>query len=380
MAKKGLNIYKRKDGRWEGRYIKNRGENDKPEWGYLYASNYREIEQLLLQTEQLSDERAIRNPSVRKSDFLFETVAFEWLAFSKIEWRESTYIRYANLLQTYLLPTFQNRAVSALRWQDIESLCVCLRSSGRADQHGLSEKTVSDILSVLRRILHYAQANGINVDTAIFNVEVKRTVQPLRILSIGEQRRLQCYLSSHIDSLNLGILVCLYTGIRIGELCALQWHDISLTEKTLYIHQTLQRVQKPLPGKTKTHVIVTPPKSPCSNRVIPIPCALLHEIKKYPLERTGYFLTGSFEKKIEPRTVQYRFKKVLANCQIDDVNFHILRHTFATRCVEANVEIKTLSEILGHSNVSITMNRYVHPSLEMKRLSMDKFSQYMSVK
>lgn len=366
MAKKGLNIHNRKDGHGEARCIKKQGEDPKTEWGYLYASSYCEA--------------AASTPGVRKNDLLFEAVASEWLAFSKIEWRESTYVRYANLLRTYLLPSFQKRTVSSLRRQDAEALCVLLRSGGSSGQRGLSEKTISDILSVLRRVLHYAQSNEIHVDSSIFNVEVKRTTQPLRILSVGEQHRLQCYLGDHIDPLNLGILVCLYTGIRIGELCALQWSDISLTEKTLYIHQTLQRIQKPLPDQNKTHVIITPPKSPCSNRVIPISSALLREMKKYPLERTGYFLTGSVEKMIEPRTVQYRFKKVLRSCQIDDVNFHILRHTFATRCVEANVEIKTLSEILGHSNVTITMNRYVHPSLEMKRLSMDKVSRYMSVK
>lgn len=380
MAKKGLNIYKRKDGRWEARYIKKREDGGKTDWGYLYTSTYDEAESRLLQIIQCSAGQTAHKTIEQSSEPLFETVAEDWFAFFKNEWKESTYMRYTNLFRAYLQPAFQNRTISSIRWQDAEALCTQLRSTGKRDKSGLSEKTLADILSVLRRILHYAQSNGITVDSAIFGVEVKRTVKPLRILNIAEQHRLQNYLCNHIDPVNLGILLCLHTGIRIGELCALKWDDISLTEKTLYIHQTMQRIQKPIPDQSKTHVIVTPPKSPCANRLIPIPRNLLGELKKYPLEKTGYFLTGSSEKLIEPRTVQHRFKKVLRSCQIDDVNFHILRHTFATRCVEANVDIKSLSEILGHSNVNITMNRYVHPSLEMKRLNMDKFSRYIAVK
>lgn len=311
------------------------------------------------------------------NDPLFERVVDEWLTFSKIEWHESTYMRYTNLLQNYLYPAFQGQPISSIRRWDAEDLCVQLRSCGGKGQNGLSEKTVSDLLSVLRRVLHYARSNGIAVDTSIFSIETKRTPKPLRILSLAEQHCLQHYIYHHIDSINLGILICIHTGIRIGELCALKWDDISLTEKTLYIHKTMQRLQKQIPDRNKTHVIITAPKSPCSNRLIPISRSLLCELKKYPLEQNGYFLTGSSEKTIEPRTVQRRFKKILKACQIEDVNFHILRHTFATRCVEANVDIKTLSEILGHSNVTITMNRYVHPSMEMKRMSMDKVSHYI---
>lgn len=311
------------------------------------------------------------------NDSLFEKVVEEWLTFSKIEWHESTYMRYTNLLQNYLYPAFQGQLISSIRWRDAEELCVQLRSCGGRARNGLSEKTVSDLLSVLRRVLHYARSNGIAVDTAIFSIETKRTPKPLRILSLAEQHCLQRYICDHIDPINLGILICIHTGIRIGELCALEWDDISLTEKTLYIHKTMQRLQKQTPDRSKTHVIITAPKSPCSNRLIPISRSLLCELKKYPLEQNGYFLTGSSEKTIEPRTVQRRFKKILKACQIEDVNFHILRHTFATRCVEATVDIKTLSEILGHSNVMITMNRYVHPSMEMKRMSMDKVSHYI---
>ena len=130
----------------------------------------------------------------------------------------------------------------------------------------------------------------------------------------------------------------------------------------------------------KTHIIIAAPKSSSANRVIPIPNTLLKILSQYPMEKTGYFLSGSLSEVVEPRRIQYRFHKILKECGIDRKNFHVLRHTFATRCVEANIDIKTLSEILGHSSVSITMNRYVHPSLSLKRDSMEKLADFIAVK
>ena len=142
----------------------------------------------------------------------------------------------------------------------------------------------------------------------------------------------------------------------------------------------MQRIQKRTSENKKTHIIIAAPKSSSANRVIPISNALLKILSQYPMEKTGYFLSGSLSEVVEPRRIQYRFHKILKECGIDRKNFHVLRHTFATRCVEANIDIKTLSEILGHSSVSITMNRYVHPSLSLKRDSMEKLADFIAVK
>ena len=184
----------------------------------------------------------------------------------------------------------------------------------------------------------------------------------------------------HWDALNLGILLCLFTGIRVGELCALSWDNISLNDNTLYISQTAQRLQKQIPEGKQTHIIVASPKSRAANRTIPISNTLLGLLKQYPLEQTGYFLSGSSAEIVEPRRIQYRFHKVLKECGLERKNFHVLRHTFATRCIEANIDIKTLSELLGHSSVNITMNRYVHPTLKLKRDSMEKLADFIAVK
>lgn len=169
----------------------------------------------------------------------------------------------------------------------------------------------------------------------------------------------------------IGVLICLYTRIRIGELCAMQWKDISLAEGLLYISKTVQRVQQLDNPFQKTKLCVFPPKSVNSKRIIPIPKTLLDILIPFEGNSDDYVLTGK-AKCADPRTMQYHFKKFLRACNIEDTNFHTLRHTFATHCIEMGFDIKTLSEILGHSSVNITLDRYVHSSLKMKQESMNK--------
>ena len=168
--------------------------------------------------------------------------------------------------------------------------------------------------------------------------------------------------------------------MRVGEICALRWEDISIKEQTIFVHQTMQRIQTDQNIGCKTKVIVTTPKSACSIRTIPMPEDLAQIIAEYQTSNTGYFLTGSNERYMEPRTMQNRFKAVLIQCGIRDVNYHLLRHTFATRCIELGFDVKTLSEILGHASINITMNRYVHPSMELKRKNMQRLSDFIAVK
>ena len=378
MARKGLNIYKRKDGRWEARYIKSRSAQGKPQYGYLYATSYHEARDNLQKAIQMLNAGAITK--VALMNYKFDDVSAEWLENSSTGFKESTYIRYRTLIKRYLTPAFDQLSLVEITGERVCGFCKELEKHGKKDGTGLSPKTISDILSVLRRILHYAQDQSISVDVTVFNVKVRQTQKSLEILSLSEQVILQEYLENHPDPLNLGILLCMYTGIRIGELCALTWGKISFSNKTLCICQTMQRIQRRTLENTKTHIIIDTPKSKSANRTIPISGALLKISDSYPLNKAGYFLSGSSSEIIEPRRVQCRFHKVLEECGVDGKNFHVLRHTFATRCVEANVDIKTLSEILGHSSVNITMNRYVHPSLSLKRDSMEKLADLITVK
>ena len=378
MARKGENIYKRKDGRWEGRYIKTRTQSGKVCYGYVYAKTYRETK-LKLAAAMTQEKTELSYNSNSNESPLFGEFAQDWLEHISPKIKESSYNKYRNMIALYLCPTFGEIPLHLLTHDRIETGCNDLLQSGGQNGTGLSQKTVYDTLSLIRRILNHAIQLGERVSCDGRSVKIKQGASEMRVLSRREQDCLHQYLSSHPTSSNLGILISLFTGLRIGEICALRWEDISLSEGTLYVHQTMQRIQDHSESKKKTKVVITSPKSLCSIRSIPIPSELVQMIADSMTVPTGFFLTNS-DTYMEPRTMQNRFKKVLKACSIDPANYHALRHTFATRCIELGFDVKSLSEILGHATVNITMNRYVHPSMELKKENMSRLSVLFAVK
>jgi len=384
MSKKGENIYKRKDGRWEGRYIKSRTTDGKAVYGSVYAATYREVKTKLI-AAAASISPVTSEPaqiSRAESHEQFESVATEWLEDIRPQVKESTYNKYRNLLESYVLPEIGETLLCGMTQDLIKSHCDGLLLQGGQEKTGLSAKTVSDVLSVIRSVLRFAAKTGKPVSFDAQSIRIKQSITEMRVLSLSEQERLCQHLSSDLTPANIGILVCLFTGIRVGEVCALQWEDISLSDQTIHVHQTMQRVQnkQETGATTKTRVIVTTPKSACSIRTIPIPDILAEYIARHKTSGTGYFLTNSRQSYMEPRVLQARFKQVLKKCSVEAANYHSLRHTFATRCIELGFDVKSLSEILGHASVNITMNRYVHPSMELKRENMRRLSDLIAVK
>lgn len=375
MPRKGENIYKRKDGRWEGRYIKSRSLEGKPVYGYVYAKTYRDVKAKLHATSYSPS--VVPEPAL--SPDLFGTLAQEWLNSTRLQTKESTVNKYRNLLDSYILPACGKQPLSGFSYDYIEDHCQKLLSSGGKSGCGLSPKTVSDTLSVIRNVLKFAIKKGKTVPCDGSNIQIKQAQKGMRVLSKTEQEKLCQYLYSDLNSYNIGILLCLFTGLRVGEICALRWEDISFSEQVIYVHQTLQRIQDKSHTGKKTRIVITTPKSACSIRTIPIPDALLKTLKASKTVSTGYVLTNSSDRFVEPRTMQNRFKMALKKAAIDPANFHTLRHTFATRCIELGFDVKSLSEILGHATVNITMNRYVHPTLELKKENMQKLSSLLAV-
>jgi integrase len=373
LSRKGENIYKRKDGRWEGRYIKSR-INLKVRYGYVYGKTYKETRQKL--TELRSNVMESQKETVTPNG-TFKTCAVAWLSEKECVIKHSTCIKYSNMLDKYVIPDIGKLDIGLIGYDCISELCNNLLRNGGKLNNGLSTKTVSDILSVVKSVLKYASRSNYKIDTSAFDVSVKTKYKPIRVLSVQEQTKLMDYLTSNISDINIGIMFSLFTGIRIGELCALTWGDISMEAHTIYISKTLQRVQTPQ-GIKKTAVTITEPKSENSNRHIPIP-QILYDMLNPSNNKSFYILTNS-EKYIEPRLMEYHFSKVISKCGISNANFHALRHTFATRCIEVGFDVKSLSEILGHANVNITLNRYVHPSEDSKRENMDRLSQLFAVK
>lgn len=375
MPKKGENIYKRKDGRWEGRYIKSRTVSGKIIYGYVYARSYRETKEKL-KTKSILCSSQVTN----KNDLAFSCLASEWFESIKLHTKISTQNKYYNMLTNYILPEYRNQPFNAITYDFIETHCKFLLESGGRKGNGLSPKTVNDVLAIIRNISKFAIRKGIYVACDAASVQIRQNIKPMRILSNAEQSQLCEHILKNPEACSIGILVCLFTGLRIGEICALRWEDISFSEQSIYIHHTLQRIQIHQGNKAKTEVVMTTPKSPCSIRKIPLPDEIAKILILNQKSSSGYVLTNDDYKFIEPRTMQNKFKKILKAAGIENANFHALRHTFATRCVELGFDVKTLSEILGHATVNITMNRYVHPTYEMKKKNMQKSSGLLAVK
>ncbi len=302
----------------------------------------------------------------KNKSITLEEIIDSWLLYKRCKLKESTYYRYQYIIKKYILPSLGKEKIVYLQHYDFNLFIDKLIDS-------LSPKTAKDIIIVLKSILKYAERKY-NFDFKLDLITLpKYQPEEIQILSKKEKQQLEemCYKNATFR--NIGILICLNTGIRIGEICALTWKNINLERDTLVINKTMQRIYK---DKNNTIILIDTPKSKKSIREIPISKKLhnlLLEIKNNnKFNGDEFFLTGENNKFIEPRNYQYMFKKCLNECNIKEYNFHALRHTFATNCIEIGMDVKSLSEILGHASVDITLNKYVHSSLKTKKIYLEK--------
>ncbi len=361
MSKRGENIYKRKDGRWEGRYIKSRDCSGRPRLGYIYGKTYREVK------DKLRTIKA-RQPHCSGGRSQFCRYCDEWLLLRRNCVKQSTYIKYHGIINNHIKP-----ALGGLSLQHMNTVSAEKFSHMLLTEKGLSPKTVRDILVALRAVIQYAKRQtGEN-----FEMEVlypKESKKEMRVLSIEEQNRLTAFLLCEPSPVKFGIMLALLTGMRIGEVCALRWRDICLDTGEVHVRATMQRLQvlEPADGK-KTKVVIGEAKSYASCRTIPLTGTALKLCQKMHTDDPhAFILTALPDRFMEPRALQYHMKKYTRSCGLSDIHFHTLRHTFATRCVEVDFEVKSLSEILGHASAKVTLDRYVHSSMELKRNNMKK--------
>ena len=364
---KGENIFRRKDGRWEARYIKGRELDGKIKYGFCYGKSYREAKEKVTQCK--ADVLAGKTAS---QSALHHRLAFycdEWLRKKKKKVRESTYIKYTTNLEKHIKPRLGNCYPQGLTSDNADDFTEALLFEDE-----LAAKTVHDILVVLHGVLRYTatQLPGYSAININYPQEI---YTEMCVLSCDEQKQLMKYLLTDTDPCKFGLLFMLITGVRIGELCALKWSNIDLKANTVHIAATLQRLHNTTAdGGSQTHIVIGAPKSKKSIRTIPLNDYDAALCRRFAGRDDTYLLTGT-ENYMEPRTLEYRFQKYTQECGLEGVHPHTLRHTFATRAVEAGFDIKSLSEILGHSSTAITLERYVHSSLALKRTNMEKLDK-----
>ena len=297
-------------------------------------------------------------------------VAILWKKDKQQYVKQSTLSAYALILENHILPTFGNKR--QLHEKDVQDFTLLKL------QEGLSQKTVKDILIVLKMIQKFGQKHEILPMTewsVKFPTEQKKNV--LEVLSIANQKKIMQYVKDNFTFRNLGIYICLSTGMRIGEICALKWSDINLSTETISVNHTIERIYIIEDDKRHTELVIGTPKTQNSMREIPISNELLKIIR--PLKKVmndNYFILTNEAKPTEPRTYRNYYKQLLKDLDIPDLKFHGLRHSFATRCIESQCDYKTVSVILGHANISTTLNLYVHPNIEQKKKCINKMFKY----
>ena len=356
--KKSFSVYQRRDGRFEGRIPDGKKEDGKRKFRYVLARS----------REQVVEKMAEICGSYR-AESCTKTVAEIYTEYhSSIQYRvkESTAANYMMKAQKHILPFLGNKQIDSVTEEDIYHF---IRTKQNA---GLSARYIADIVILMKTLFKYA-VRIYHIFNPMDSISLPNKKSPeIQLLDEQEQQKLQQYIAENQNETTLGIALSMSTGIRIGELCALQWKDIDLEKRILTVSKTLQRIQCPT-ETARTKLIITEPKSESSKRNIPIPECVAEFLRKFRGNPSEYMLSGS-EKPIESRTIQYRFSKILKNVNLPSVHFHALRHMFASRCVRLGFDVKALSEILGHSSVEITLNRYVHSSFEEKKNLMERLN------
>lgn len=307
---------------------------------------------------------AKKNKRQNNTAIFFISAAEKWLEFTKIHVKRSTYENYVYLLNRHIFPYFQEIDMRRITCSMINNFIIEKLTNGRLKRKGgISKKYLQDILSIVKSVVKFCEQEY-GIPNKIHSIRGLKAENPeMKILENSEQKKLSDALVKDENPFNIGILLALYTGMRIGEICGLKWENFNEKEGIITVNRTVQRIYDNNGG---TVLLVGTPKTQASLRTIPLPGFICRILSKHKdsLEKT---ILSSDEKYTEPSKLRKHFKNLLKRCSISEIRFHDLRHTFASNCVQLNFDTKTLSEILGHTNVSMTLNRYVHSSLQIKR-------------
>ncbi len=364
MARHGENIRKRKDGRWEARYQVFDADRGRKVYRSIYGSSYAAAKE---KRAAAMGRAAAPGPSAPCAPVPFSQAAEEWLREIADRRKPSTYMKYRNIYRIHLKEMLGSCLLSDAPKPDLPD-----KIYDHLSQEGMSESIRRSICCTAKQILAFAGERYSVCVPVLKRPEARHPTERPKTFSRSEQSRLLALVRGGSDRCSAAVLLGLYTGMRLEELCALKWTDIDWENRTLAVNRTVQRLAVAGPAP-KTALMETAPKSESSRRTIPLTDPVLERLRKLPGE--GDYVFGT-ERPLDPRTMQNRFKKLLKEAGVAQRNFHVCRHSFATNCIENGMDAKTLSEILGHSDVKITLNRYVHPTMDAKREQMGMLSDF----
>ena len=353
-------IYRRKDGRWEARLPLGTDKNGKRQSRSFYGATQEEAALKMKNYLMLLRTEVLTGITVRE-------LCTEWLSVMQNHLKISTLANYQMKIEKHIVPAFGEKLCGELTLQMMHSFI------NEKIESGLSGRYVSDIIVLTKSIFKYAK-RIYGIESPLDGVIMPKCRKPeVKILSANEQNTLKSYIAENITLTTLGIAISLFMGLRLGEICALMWQDIDLKKRILTVRRTAQRVTV-TKGKGKTELVIMPPKSESSMREIPIPDFVFRMMSQLHTADNDFVISGS-DKPLEPRTMQYRFAKILRNVNLPSAcTYHGLRHIFATSALEKGFDIKTLSEILGHSKIEVTLSRYIHSTIDRKRSCMELMS------
>ena len=372
MARHGENTYKRKDGRYEGRYVTGKKSNGTTRFGYVYGMRYTEVKKRLL--EKKAEIQQTIHPEAAVRGMTVEKWMRSWLETDLLGGiKASSYLTYQNQMNRHILPCLGRMQMASITPEMVHSFLECLQAKG------LGENTVRGIYRLLSAAMRAALDDGI-ISKKICVKRGERVQQ--RVFSREEQKKVEKTLSQGED---LTALFAMYTGLRLGEICGLRWSDINWENGTATVCRTVQRLKRMDTDKclkcggAKTYLMIGSPKSPSSCRTIPIPTFLLKRLEIQKKQRSAVQLTtgyifGTGMRAADPRTIQRRFAGVVRRLEIPDAHFHTLRHSYATRLLEMGVDVKTVSQLLGHSSAKTTLDCYAHSLLDQQRSAVAKLS------
>ncbi|HWP50988.1 MAG TPA: site-specific integrase [Clostridia bacterium] len=365
MPRRGENIYKRKDGRWEGRMIQQNGK-----YRYFYAQAYREVKEKMKRFM----EGGLSQAPIQHD--IMEPVAAQFSSWVEGDIRHqvkpSTYENYQYCVQKYMIPFFSQTKDTQLTAISAAKFAGFIRCN-----NAISESYQRKILTIFKTALKSVLKDAPDCAAVIGAVKLPRTESAeVQVFSTKEQQLIEHAALHASNRRALGLILCFYSGIRLGELCGLKWSDFDWDAGTMSVMRTVTRTKNFGQEGSKTTLQIGTPKSRKSARKIPLPASIVQQAKLLGFDQKceSFYMLSDDVEPLDPRSYQKLFKRILIQAGVKTRKFHAIRHSFATRALEMGVDIKTLSEILGHSSVSITLNIYAHSLLEQKKIAIDKFN------